>query len=211
MATYNAFSYCNNNPINYLDYTGHEAGTAITYICLALIFIGFLALYAFFISSDFFPKWQAFLSSSIDRFGNALFALGTYITNYIVINVKESARRVSLYIAERIAEKTVAPQYPSSHEVHHIVAQTAGAAKPARDILEKGDVNISVNADTNLVPLKTGVHKHLHTTIYYEMVNYYIINSYMAVTANESARVAINRSLTEIKAILLAISNASPF
>ena len=53
--------------------------------------------------------------------------------------------------------------------MHHIVAKSAKAAKAARDALEKAGIDI--NSPANLVPVSYAVHRRMHTTAYYNLVN----------------------------------------
>ena len=69
---------------------------------------------------------------------------------------------------------------------------------------------MDVNDYRNLVPIKTGVHVHLHTALYHNMVNTYIINAYYA---GPSSRRLYNvwMALDEIRTFLYALSNGAPF
>lgn len=136
--------------------------------------------------------------------------MGTAITSSIQQSVWNEANNVSIYVASKIREYTVAPSFKSEYEVHHIVAETHSAAAPARHILAQPDVNIDVNGYLNLVPIKTGVHKHLHTNIYFAMVNTYVINAYY-VGLGSSRLSNVTKALNQIRVFLHAISNGAPF
>lgn len=205
MASYNAYAYCSNNPINYVDYEGHS-GT-ITYYCLAIAFVGFVALVAYFALVNFMQLWKDYYAPAISRVIGGLIDIGSRITSSIASDVYNSAEQVSLYIGSRIRAYEADPAYKSSHEVHHIVAQTASAAQPARDKLQA--IGMSVHDSANLVSLRTGMHKHLHTPIYYNFVNMYIVNAYNAAPGRESS--AIYQALSQLRMYLLAISAGCPF
>lgn len=205
MVTYNAYAYCNNNPINFVDYTGHSA--TITYYCLAIAFVGILALVAYFQLVNFMELWRNYFAKDLSRLVSGLLNISSRITSAIASSVYGIADSVSLYIADKIRAYASDPAFKSSHEVHHIVAQTAAAAKPARDKLEA--IGMSVHDSANLVALRTGMHKHLHTPVYYNFVNMYIVNAYNASPGRESS--AIRQALNQLRMFLLAISAGCPF
>lgn len=60
-------------------------------------------------------------------------------------------------------------------QAHHIVAQYARAAEPARKALSK--VGIDINAAENGVSLRTVLHSSLHTSRYYEIINQQILDT----------------------------------
>ncbi len=208
LVTYNAFAYCENNPINYADYNGQEAVT--TYTIISLIFVGFALLLVFLVSQNYFQMWSDYFASTISQLVGALGSLGSYITTAIKQSVWNDANSVSLYIADKIRAYTEAPSFNSEYEVHHIVAENHSAAEPARIILDKPDVDIDVNSYRNLVPIKTGIHKHLHTSMYYAMVNTCIINAYYA-GPSSNRFINVCMVLDEIRVFLYALSNGAPF
>ena len=73
-----------------------------------------------------------------------------------------------------------------SFENHHIVAQNAKKAAPARDIVIK--LYGSVNTDENLVQLSYSFHRSLHTTLYYDAVNHYICMAYYSAHGDENTQ-----------------------
>lgn len=206
LVTYNAFAYCENNPINYADYSGKEA----TFIMIGLMFIGFVALALLFVATNYFTLWREYFSSNISQLVGALASLGSYITIAIQQSVWNIANDVSIYIADKIRAYTQAPSFNSEYQVHHIVAERAVAAEPARAIFKKDDVKLDINDYKNLVPIKTGVHVHLHSSLYYAMVNTYIINAYYAGPIS-TRRYNVWMALDEIRVFLYALSNGAPF
>lgn len=209
LATFNAFSYCGNNPINYVDYNGQDA--TITYTIISLIFVGFLLLMVFLQRNNYFQMWSDYFASSISRFVGMLADLGSYITVAIQQKIYTAANDVSIYIADRIRLYQKDPKYQTTHQVHHIVAQTAAAALPARSILAMDDIKINVHNSLNLVAIKTGVHVHLHNSIYYNLVNGYIVNAYYAGKARNNQYYAVVMALNELRIYLLSISAGAPF
>lgn len=72
-------------------------------------------------------------------------------------------------LSEKFSQIRERPKYKHLKEVHHIVAQNSPYASEAREIIKK--VNITVNSKINLISLKTGLHKRVHTTFYYRTIN----------------------------------------
>ena len=69
------------------------------------------------------------------------------------------------------------PDYRTKNEWHHIVAKAAPNAKYAYAILVK--VGIKPKTDSqNLVLIKAGLHRRLHTDLYYGWANSIIIRAY---------------------------------
>ena len=64
-----------------------------------------------------------------------------------------------------------------------------------------------MNNEANLVSLKTGVHKRIHTTLYYYITNAVVINAYYAADGDlAKQRENVIAALTEIKVILVALN-----
>ncbi len=206
LASFNAFAYCDNNPINYVDYTGEDA----TYFIIGLVFVGFALLLAFFVAANFMRLWEEYYAPYISQLANGLISIGSSISAAVIQGIWNSANGVSLYIASKLREYTVAPSFSSQYQVHHIIAERAAEAAPARAILDRPEVKIDVNSTYNLVPIKTGIHAHLHTSLYYNMVNSYIINAYY-VGSTSDKWTNIIRALNEIRVFLQVLSNGSPF
>ena len=78
----------------------------------------------------------------------------------------------------------VSKNYRTPTELHHIVAKNAAAARYARNILKK--LGININGIHNTVPLRTEVHRRLHTEIYYIWVNATIGGAYNSAYGVES-------------------------
>ena len=97
LVTYNAFAYCENNPINYADYNGQEAVT--TYTIITLIFVGFAALLVFLVSQNYFQMWSDYFASIISQLVGSLASLGSYITTAIQQFVWKQSNGVSIYVS----------------------------------------------------------------------------------------------------------------
>lgn len=75
--------------------------------------------------------------------------------------------------------------------------------------LDADDVRIDINRSYNLVAIKTGVHKHLHSSFYYKAVNLIICSTYRQGSSLNKKNVL--SELGHIRAYLMALSNAAPF
>jgi hypothetical protein len=73
---------------------------------------------------------------------------------------------------------------------HHLVAQAARAAAPARKVLK--EVGIGIHDAANGAAVKTGTHAGTHTATYYGRVNEIITN------AKAGGKAAVNEALREI-------------
>ena len=107
------------------------------------------------------------------------FGLGaTTISSEVVSSIKREAANVTARIWRSYTTQRVQPTYSHSTEVHHIVAQRSNNpnAVHSRSILL--NVGIDVNSSINLVPLKTGLHRRLHSNSYYALVDRILTNAY---------------------------------
>ncbi len=137
----------------YVDENGHE-GIAV----LILLGLAFLATYAATLSvkNDY--------SDSISG-----------ITNLIEEKVSEALNTIKTNI-EIFALGLKYKRIYDSNERHHIVAKGALRAYPARKILEMS--NIDINDYRNLVDVKKGYHRVMHTNTYYLLLNTSMIIAY---------------------------------
>ena len=137
----------------YVDENGHE-GIAV----LILLGLAFLATYAATLSvkNDY--------SDSISG-----------ITNLIEEKVSEALNTIKTNI-EIFAIGLKCKRIYDSNERHHIVAKGALRAYPARKILEMS--NIDINDERNLVDVKKGYHRVMHTNAYYLLLNTSMIIAY---------------------------------
>lgn len=103
-------------------------------------------------------------------------SLGTIIDNSISW-ASSKAKAIAKSIGDSFA-RSKSHNYRSTYEVYHIVAKKVKNAQAARDILDK--VGIAYNSSHNLVSIKTGLHRRLHTTEYYALANSVIIIAYNA-------------------------------
>jgi len=108
---------------------------------------------------------------------------------------------------ERIKEQ---PNYRSTQELHHLVAQKASNARYAREILQA--VGIGVNSPVNTVLIKTGLHRRLHTNSYYGWANSVVIAAYKAANGDlKRQRSNVLIALNTIRQYVLALNAVAPF
>lgn len=102
------------------------------------------------------------------------------------------------------------PNYKSPKEVYHLAAKKAPNAAQARDILHKA--GIGVDSSWNLVPIKTGLHRRLHTNEYYALANGIIIAAYHSAKGNRSKEISyVKEALLTVRGIVLMLESVSPF
>jgi hypothetical protein len=75
-------------------------------------------------------------------------------------------------------------------EAHHIVAQKAGIAGPARKILE--DHGIGIHSAENGAAMAKDAHRGTHTTEYYEGLNYRLSEANVGENAAQQVRGVLN-------------------
>ena len=171
----NMFAYCLNNPAIFSD----DAGT-IAFID-DLIFLGGVVCCTLIFGAAIAPvAWDAAVAvtdyivgavnEQLEVFGDIYDNVSGVITEYI-----SQREQISNAITDSF-EKTKVREYNHTTEVHHIVAKSSPYASQARDILNT--LGISINSEHNKVEIKTGLHRRLHTHLYYGMVNAVIISAY---------------------------------
>ena len=186
----NMFAYCNNDPGNSIDPYGYGyisiGGTSQDSFC-ELIDGG--------CSGGAGGGGVAIgILLGLEKFGTAV-ANGTQKAYEKVVNRIES-------LASDISSR----RYSHDNEIHHIVAKKAPNAALAAKILNY-TLPGGVGNKANLVSLKTGVHKRIHTTLYYYVTNAVVIDAYYAADGDfTKQRENVIAALTEIKAILVALN-----
>ena len=191
----NMFAYCNNSPGNSSDPYGYGSisigGTSQDSFCELLdggcsgggagLLIGI---------------------GFLERFTNAVKA--------VAAKADEEFEAVRDKVAASFAKaKSVGP-YRSIEEFHHIVAQNDRRAIPAATILNMIYPN-GVNDEANIVPIKTSLHRRLHSNAYYIAVNFLIVSAYDLANGDvDQQRLNVQNTLNAIKTVLLGMSAMAP-
>ena len=158
----NLYAYCNNDPVNKYDPSGHIAITAVVGLSTAAYYaiIGILALCAV-ATVDYVESETHVISNTIKS-----------ITN----SIDETLDDIKDKIIEFATALVVKNDY-NSFEKHHIVAKRDPRAWFSRIILSKSGIDI--NDPRNLVYVKKGYHRVIHTNVYYGILNISIGTGYL--------------------------------
>ena len=97
-------------------------------------------------------------------------------------------KAMELKLSNSLANAKKETKYRRPTEVHHIVAQSASKAFPARWILSQ--VGININNYMNLIEIDTAIHRRLHQDWYYTMVNVMLYSAYYSASGNKAIQTA---------------------
>ena len=155
----NPYSYAGNDPVNKTDPSGLCG--PFTPVCIALYEGAAVAA----------PIAGRYVYLNAPRIAAAIEGLSP-ATAGSVGAIAGAAAKGEAYVGSKLASnmaKAGNPVEKGVEQAHHIVAQGAQAAKPARDILEKHDIGIH-SAENGAAMLNTA-HQGTHTGAYYRQVN----------------------------------------
>ena len=189
--TWHLYAYCNNDPVNYLDPSGHNP------ISIVVSAVGAI--------SGISALWPLIpITIGVICWKRGYFKKGSKTRNKIVRNVKKSFSKIRWVSQEKaaimtsicisVARSKLAKKF-GKDEKHHIVAQKAYQMEEARELFKRH--TIGINSSKNLVLLDYRLHRRLHRNLYYSAANKYITKQ-----PNKKANV-IDR-LAKIKRILKA-------
>ena len=205
----NMFAYCNNNPAMFLDSSGEMLQYNQKYHACTLndhvngAGGGVLIGVGLGITGHLLDSIGNAVQNAVDGIGQAI----DRARQAWIESAKERiTARMRLALAFAIInEKSLQP------EVHHIVAQNAKRAAPAREILNKLFPGVGTNIPENKIPLKAVVHRRLHTTTYYTMVNKVIKEAYDAGKGNpEQQKANVLAALAGLSAFLETLNALAP-
>ncbi|NCE97679.1 RHS repeat-associated core domain-containing protein [Emergencia sp. 1XD21-10] len=191
--TLHLYAYCANNPVNYVDPSGHFGIFFIPWIAKgAAIVIGGITLTYLTTTKEFQEAW----GRAIRGIENTLSGASEY--------VKSKAKSLSKAIGKSFSKAK--RKYKDKYEEHHIVARTKTRAKPARDILNK--VGIKIENPINKIKIKKGLHKRLHRNDYFDIVNSMIQSAY---DKKGNKKRKVENALKNLRAFITALDKAAPF
>ncbi len=210
--SYNPFAYCENNPVNLEDQGGNAA---------VLVVIGIYKVMVVAIAAGYFMLSMALINNPSFRqnWANFCATIGAYIASGArslggalaksAASIGAQARSVSRDIVFRFSKVKTVPRYRKTYEIHHIVARRASFAERARQVLKK--VGIGTSNSENLVLIKTGLHRRLHTLLYYSLVNNIMEKAYYSANSYSRRRAKVFATLKILNQYLKRLSNLSPF
>lgn len=187
--TWHLYAYCANDPVNYVDPSGH---VAVPLAAGAVLVFGGILL-------SVGAYWGG-TSQSWERLQDAI--------NDLTSAGKRNARLMIKRIDKSLSKVKNKLKYKGQTEVHHIVAQKALRAALARITLHK--VGMNVEYRENKIELKKILHKRLHNTFYYSFVNCMICPAYSVKKGPTASRKAVERRLEQIRDFLKELNAVMP-
>ena len=74
------------------------------------------------------------------------------------------------------------------------------------------EVGIDINSKENMVWLKTGFHRRIHTDLYYGWANSVVISAYNSARGNrENQKTNVKSALSTMKELLITINQNAPY
>ena len=169
--TWHLYAYCANNPINYVDPSGHIAQVATKSIissginnifmvstssiaAIAAICVGsFLVYCGYKMMTNKVKQWT---KENVGTTARKQGLTGTYSEEYL------EGLAISVARSQKVKR--------NKDEKHHIVAKKASKAKLSQDILKS--VKIDIDSEKNTIMLDYRLHRTLHRNTYYSSVNF---------------------------------------
>ena len=149
---------------------------------------------------------DAFRTFEDFRHGGLLFASLVLITATAYLSQE---KKISATIDASFA-KSQFRSYRAERENHHLVAKGARNAEYAREVL--ASVGISVNSPENLLLIKTGLHRRLHTDLYYGWANSVVISAYRNAECDPTKqKEAVLFALNIIRGVVIVLDLAAPY
>ena len=204
----NLFVYCYNNPANMVDFDGRFAiaiGVAVFFLAAAVS----ISTVAFISTPQFQRSWNQMYNSISSGIARGLSSLGGTMRDAISW-VSSQAKTIAKSINDSFARTRTIPNYRREREWHHLVAQAAPNASLARNILNS--VGIKINDGENLAYIKTGLHRRLHTNVYYGWANRIVISAYgSANTGKVQQRSNVINALRSIRGYVMTLDLYAPY
>ena len=198
----NLFVYCKNNPVKYFDPEGDVAQIIVAGIAISALALMICSTVISLNTHAFRNSWNTV--SNCLSYGLSVKFKGIGIS---IFWAQRNIKNLAISIGNSFMRAKRRVKYQSPNETHHIVARKAWRATTARNILK--NVGICVQDSRNLVSLKTGLHRRLHTKSYYNLVNTSVYSAYNRKRGNKKSNVY--SSLDLLKRALKIMSAAAPF
>lgn len=191
----NLFTYAGNNSVMRVDPTGRESAviTIIT-IVVVLVLVSYL-------SASFIPTWRKNCQKLADAMSRELAKISSVLTYY-----RSLANALWADYSQSFAR---AKKTYTGNELHHIVAKGAYRAAEARKVLNS--VGIGTESSYNLVRLKKGLHRRLHTNMYYRIANEMVIKTYNMSGKKYKKTRNVKGVLEILKETLKGLNRMAPF
>ena len=196
----NMFAYCLNNPLIFFDDEGSFA-VAIPLIALGkILFDGCATIFTLGILWD--------IGSTI---GETIKQKQKTTETYNPVSVSQVSQREAISQTVSISfARSKAGNYRKDREWHHLVAQRAPNARYARAILK--DVDIDIDSSMNGILIKTGLHRRLHTNLYYGWANSVVISAYRSAGGNDALeKDRVMAALGSIKGFVRILDAVAPY
>ena len=192
--TLHLYAYCANNPVNYVDPSGHAALPIVMYG--TTIFLVTICYYT--TTKDFQKSWQSAVDSIQRKYKS------------VSRSTKNSWKKLCKGVMASFARVKKKPKYKSNTEDHHIVAKHHRSAQAARNYyVNKTDHEI--DDSRNRIRLKTGLHKRLHRKVYFALVNDRLKNAYKKGKNKDEKTEKVDSAVGRLKAALKALNAKAPF
>ena len=180
----NMFAYCNNNPVYFYDETGMSASMVAN------------------------PNVSYYEDTSGGGGGGVVLAT-IALGKSIVTNVSAFVDYLWDSISQSYA-RTTSRTYQSPTEVHHVVAKKAWNAAPAAAILNQILPN-GVENPINKISIKTGLHRRLHTHLYYGIANAIVIHAYYSSNDPIKQQQNVVVALGVLRGIVAYLNTMAPY
>ena len=73
-------------------------------------------------------------------------------------------------------------------------------------------MDIGINSDKNLITIKTGLHRRLHTDLYYGWANSVVISAYNSANGNRALqRSNVEAALNTIRGFIKTLDTMAPY
>ena len=201
---YNLYLYGENNPIVFIDSSGNDAVAMLSFLGIIFVVSAVVTTCRIITSPERRKVWRELTESIVSGIKSSLIGIGIAFqwclsrTEEIIAGMEKSFARTKCK-----------PNYKTTTEDHHIVAKRATDANIAREVLRTLEINIDGSA--NMVRIKTGLHRRLHTKKYYSLVNAIVVPAYNRGYDYKSRTRNVYRALNTLRAFLKAVSSAAPY